>query len=160
MKHALYGYTVVVSFAALLVWCLILEGCAHVPDILRAMGAGASWLGSVLDGADDGQEVFFDRHPMQRSNAEAVADKLLDTRYSLAECKAAIVAAERGEASDPVKACKEPAKDYAELYELLKATGVLDGKCRDCGGAEADSPEPKPLPLPAPDLVAARMGSE
>lgn len=133
-------------------------GCSAAGPIMAAIGAASQWLGSALDVADAGQSAFFARHPSQERQG-TVAEALTRTRQAVAVLDGALAAAEAGERQDIDAARREALAAYQELYALLEALGVLDGVCRECGGAESElAPVPGPVPLPTPAAVSSRMG--
>lgn len=128
---------------------LLLVLCAGC-QLLPALAAGASWLGSLLDVAEAGATAFDRRHPsVERS--EKIAQGVLVARKALAALDAAIAAGE-----DPANARAEALQAYAELRAMLDAAGVLDARA-PAGGAETEAPMPEPLPLPTPAEVEARL---
>jgi hypothetical protein len=136
---------------------LALTGCAAAAPILGALASGAQWLGSAIGVADAGQQAYFAKHPHQE-NEYAVADAVLRARQALAALDGTIAALDVGEKGDLAAARTKALEAYAELFDLLKALRILDGKPPD-GGAESSGPEPGPLALPPPDVMAHRLGS-
>lgn len=128
---------------ALLFLC---AGC----QLLPALAAGASWLGSLVDVAEAGANAFDRRHPSV-SRAEDIAKAVFVARKAIAALDAAIAAGE-----DPSTARANALRAYAELRAILDATGVLDA-IAPAGGAETEAAAPQPLELPTAEEVEARL---
>jgi hypothetical protein len=133
---------------------LFVPGCAAAPGILAGIAQGAQLLGHVLDAADVGADRFNARHPdMQRQD---------DVRETLLRAREAVVALDRalasGSSEEVDRRRRAAAQAYEELYALLEATGILDGTCKDCGGAESESAMPGPLALPRPTEIGEALG--
>ena len=151
MQSRMRAARVTIMVIALQIACL---GCAAIPHVLQGLALGAQTLGHVLDAADLGAGKFYARHPSLERQA-AVADRLLDARQRVVRCDQAI---ESRDVDRARKECDGAVDGYRDLYELLDSMGVLDGVCRDCGGAEADAPEPGPLVLPTPGEMKEALG--
>lgn len=142
---------------AALTLALTLTGCPALWSALPHVAAGASWLSSVLDLADQAADIYDARHPDQARDAQVIA-ALRAARQAAATLHAAVVAA--GGTDDPTLiAARDAALErYEQLRQLLEGYGILDGLAPP-GGAESESlPEPEVFYLPSTAELAAHMG--
>jgi hypothetical protein len=138
--------------------CALLAGCGGGwLAALQGVAQGAQWLGAVVDVAGDGAEAFSRRHPNQERDAQIAAARR-SALHAVATLNAVVATGKSASERDVAAARDNAESAYRKLYQLLDETGVLDGQCRGCGGAETDAPKPDPLPLPTPEQVAVALG--
>ena len=131
-------------------------GCS--PAMLSAVTKAAQvtqWIGSLLDVADGGQRLYFNRHPNMEAE-QRVAEALRVARAAVAAADRAVAAAESAEDGNMVHASEQELKAYGELRALLQELGVLDGIAAP-GGAESDAPAPGKLDLPTVAEIAQHI---
>jgi hypothetical protein len=132
-----------------------LTGCAAFPAILAGVAQGAQLLGSALDLAETGAEVYNARHPNQERE-DAIRQALAKSRAALVALNAAVASGKAADDGDTVAARKAALEAYEQLRSLLDETGVL-GAVPAAGGAETAAPKPEPLALPPVAAIEAAL---
>lgn len=133
-------------------------GCGAAGGLLpalTAMGAGAQWLGSVIDAADAGQSAYFDRHPSPEREQKVKA-VLRRARFAVEALDGAVAAAEGANDGDVATARTEALDSLDAIRSLFEEFGVSTG-IPPLGGAETEAPLPQPFKLPTRAEVAARI---
>lgn len=131
---------------------LFVGGCSSLPAALTAATQGAQWIGSLIDVAESGSQVYFARHPSMDAQGK-VNVAVQRARTALAALDHALAAAEGAQNEDVGEARREALAAYQELRALLEDLGVLTAK-PPAGGAETEAPLPEPVALPTVEEVA------
>lgn len=133
-------------------------GCsAQQLATLAKFAQGAQYLGTLIDVADTGSRLFFDRHPNMEGE-QHVKQRIAEARRAQQALDRVLAAASAAGAGDVQGAQTAALQAYAELRDLLYDLGVPQAK-PPAGGPETDAPEPTPFELPPKDRVAALMSS-
>lgn len=127
----------------------MVASCSMLPALAQ-VGAGAQYLGSLIEVADAGARAWLDRHPSLEAQQQ-IDTTLRRARQALALLDAAVAA------GDDIEAARlEALSRYEELRMVLEQVGVLDAVAPE-GGAESGAPDPEPLALPTAVEVAEVM---
>lgn len=130
-------------------------------DFARAAAAigkisqGAQYLGTLIEVADTGSELYFDRHPNVQAERQ-VKQRLRQARLAQQALDAALAAAKSANEGDVQGARTAALQAYASLRDLLQQLGIPQA-APPAGGSETDAPAPEPFELPEPSKVEALL---
>jgi hypothetical protein len=116
---------------------------------------GSQYLGTLIDVADTGSKLYFDRHPNLQAERE-VRQRLQQARLAQQALDASLAAAQGAADGDVQTARTEALRAYTALRELLQSLGIPQA-IPPAGGAETDAPEPRPFDMPPPEAVEAAL---
>lgn len=127
-------------------WTFIaVSGCAGILPALQTASQIGQTIGSVLDVAERGTDVYMARHPNDE-RIEQFNRLMFAARQSLALYDR-LVADSAATATQLREARARALDDYEKLRTWLDMIGVLEAKSPE-GGAESDAPLPTPFDLP------------
>jgi hypothetical protein len=144
-----------VALAGVVVTQASCQGLGHAVAALGKISQGAQYLGTLIEVAETGSALYFDRHP----NVEAERDvkqRLREARLAQQAFDASLAAAKSATDGDVAGAKANAVAAYGKLRDLLESLGVLKA-IPPAGGAETDAPTPQPFDLPEPSKVEALL---
>lgn len=130
--------------AALIVLVILLSGCAAFGEVLAKAAQAGQVIGTAIEVADRGAEVYFARHPSPEREPK-VRDAIDRARDGLLAYDRAVALGQNVD-----RARVDALASYEAMRKLLDELGILDAVAPS-GGAETDAPPPKPFDIPSSD---------